>query len=102
MLNAFSLEPGWLSIVTRLWAGRPGLHSRHRDQVDFGAHPVSYSMGTGDPFLGLKRPGRETDHSSPTGADVKNVWSYTSFHQHPFMAYCSIKAQGQLYLYLLL
>jgi hypothetical protein len=28
--------------------------------------------------LGLKRPGREADHSSPTSAEVKNAWSFTS------------------------
>jgi hypothetical protein len=28
--------------------------------------------------LGVKRPGREADHSPPTIAKVKNMWSYTS------------------------
>jgi hypothetical protein len=28
--------------------------------------------------LGLKRPKREADHSPPSSAEVKNVWSYTS------------------------
>jgi hypothetical protein len=28
--------------------------------------------------LGEKRPGRETDHSNPSSAEVKNAWSYTS------------------------
>jgi hypothetical protein len=28
--------------------------------------------------LGVKRPGREADHSPPTSAEVKNAWSYTS------------------------
>jgi len=27
--------------------------------------------------LGLKRPRREADHSPPSSAEVKNVWSYT-------------------------
>jgi hypothetical protein len=26
----------------------------------------------------VKRPGRETDHSPPSSAEVKNVWRYTS------------------------
>jgi hypothetical protein len=34
-------------------------------------------MGKGKFFLGLKRPGRETDHYSPT-AKVKKLWSYIS------------------------
>jgi hypothetical protein len=28
--------------------------------------------------LGVKRPGSEADHSPPSSAEVKNVWSYTS------------------------
>jgi hypothetical protein len=28
------------------------------------------------------------------------VWSYTSTRQYAFMAWCSVKAQGQVYLYL--
>jgi hypothetical protein len=28
--------------------------------------------------LGVKRPGRETDHSPPTSIEVKNTWIYTS------------------------
>jgi hypothetical protein len=28
--------------------------------------------------LGVKWPGREADHSPPSSAEVKNVWSYTS------------------------
>jgi hypothetical protein len=27
---------------------------------------------------GVKRPGREADHSPPTSADVKKMWGYTS------------------------
>jgi hypothetical protein len=50
--------------------------------------------------LGVKRPGRETDHSPTSSAEVKNAWSYTSTPQYAFMAWCSVKAQGQLYLYL--
>jgi hypothetical protein len=30
--------------------------------------------------LGIKRLGREADHSSPSSAEVKNAWSYTSTH----------------------
>jgi hypothetical protein len=52
--------------------------------------------------LGLKRPGRETDHLSPSSADVKSVWSYTStppIRLHGVVL--SLKeAQGQLYLFL--
>jgi hypothetical protein len=35
-----------------------------------GAHPASYTMGTGS-FLGVKRPGRGVDHPLPSSAGVK-------------------------------
>jgi hypothetical protein len=38
--------------------------------------------------LGVKRPGREADHSPPSSAEVKNAWSYTSILQYAFMAWC--------------
>jgi hypothetical protein len=41
--------------------------------------------------LGLKRPGREADHSPPSGAEVKNAWSYTSTPQYVFMTWCFVK-----------
>jgi hypothetical protein len=48
--------------------------------------------------LGVKRQGREADHSPPSSAEVKSTWSYNSTPQYAFMAWCSVKAQGQLYL----
>jgi hypothetical protein len=51
--------------------------------------------------LVVKRPGRETDHSPPSSDDIKNAWSYTSTPQYAFMAWYSVKAQGQLYLFLI-
>jgi hypothetical protein len=58
-------------------------------------------MGTRDSFPGGKAAGRETDHSPPSSAEVKNAWSHTSTPQYVFMAWYSVKkAQGQLYLYL--
>jgi hypothetical protein len=49
---------------------------------------------------GAKLPEREADHSSPSTAEVKNVWSYTTTPQYVFMVWCLIKQwiQGQLYL----
>jgi hypothetical protein len=37
-------------------------------QTGFGAHPVSFAMGTGPSFCGINRPELETDHS-PTSSD---------------------------------
>jgi hypothetical protein len=40
-------------------------------QTGSGAHPASYTMGTGGSFPGSKaRPGREADHSPPSSAEV--------------------------------
>jgi len=41
--------------------------------------------------VGLKRPGREADHSPPPGAEVKNGWSCTSIPTYAFMAWRLIK-----------
>jgi hypothetical protein len=38
--------------------------------------PIQWVPGTLS--LGVKRPGREADHSTPSSANVKNAWSYTS------------------------
>jgi hypothetical protein len=35
---------------------------------------------------GVKRPGREADHSPPTSAKVKKTWIYTSTPPCAFMA----------------
>jgi hypothetical protein len=42
--------------------------------------PTSYKIGTGGSFPGVKRQGREADHSPPTKAEVKKMWIYTSTH----------------------
>ena len=39
-------------------------------QTGLGAHPASYTMGTGA-FPGVKRPGRGVDHPPPSSAEVK-------------------------------
>jgi hypothetical protein len=42
-------------------------------QTGSGAHPVSSTMGTGGPFPGGKaRPGRDSDHSPSSSAEVVN------------------------------
>jgi hypothetical protein len=38
-----------------------------------------------------KWPGRESNHSPSSSADVKNPWSYTSTPQYTFMAWCLLK-----------
>jgi len=41
--------------------------------------------------VGVKRQGREADHSPPCSAEVKYAWSYTSITQYAFIACCSVK-----------
>jgi hypothetical protein len=41
-------------------------------QTGSGAHPASYTMGTGGSFpWGKARPGRDADHSPPSSAEFK-------------------------------
>jgi hypothetical protein len=42
----------------------------HVVQAGSGAHPASYPIDTGGSSPGVKRPGREADHSPPSNADV--------------------------------
>jgi hypothetical protein len=52
-------------------AGNFSLH--HRVQNGSGSHPASYPMGTRGSFLGggVRRWGREADHSPPSSAEVE-------------------------------
>jgi hypothetical protein len=45
----------------------------HAVQTSSGVESTSYSMGTGALSPGVKRPGREVDHSPPASAEVKNI-----------------------------
>jgi hypothetical protein len=42
--------------------------------------------GVGTVSPGLKRLGREADHSPPASAEVKKMWIYTSTPTYAFMA----------------
>jgi hypothetical protein len=77
-------------------AGAGNFSPYHRVQTGSGPHPASYPMGTRGSFPGVKRPGREADHSPPSSAEVKNVWSYISTSQCAFMAWCSVKHRDTL------
>jgi hypothetical protein len=48
-------------------------------------HSASYPTLPGALSLEVKRPGREADHSPPTGAEVKNMWIYISSPPYVFM-----------------
>jgi hypothetical protein len=51
---------------------------RHLVQTVSGTRPVSCPVGTAVNYLVVKRPGRETDHSPPSSAEVKIARGYTS------------------------
>jgi hypothetical protein len=71
---------GWTAESSQF--GSPGrgedFSPLHVVQTGPGAYPVSYPMGTGSLFSGVKQPGSEVDHSPPTTAEAKNTWIYTS------------------------
>jgi len=52
--------------------------SPRRLQTGSGAHPASYQTATRGSIPRGKASGHEADHSPPSSAKVKNVWSYTS------------------------
>jgi len=70
-------EKRWPSLYSEcLRAGRSGdwtpVEARFSApvQTGLGAHPASYTMGTGS-FPGVKRPGSGVDHPPPSSAEVK-------------------------------
>jgi len=48
---------------------------------------------------GAKRPGREADHSPTSIVEVKGWVELPPLPQYVFMAWCSAKAQGRIYLF---
>jgi hypothetical protein len=52
------------------------------------AHPAPVLID----FSGIKRCGRETDHSPPSGGEVKNQWAMYVYSSDP-----SLRAQGNAY-----
>jgi hypothetical protein len=46
--------------------------------------PMQWVLGALSP--GVKRPEREADHSPPTSAEIKRMWTYTSTTPYTFMS----------------
>jgi hypothetical protein len=46
--------------------------------------PIQWLLGVLS--RGVKRPGREDDHSRPASAEVKKIWIYTFTPPYAFMA----------------
>jgi hypothetical protein len=81
-LSNFLLSPVISSLLVQIFSSAQNLTTVQNRWYTFqngsGAHPASYPIGIRGSFPGLKRPGREADHSPPSSAKVKNAWSYTS------------------------
>jgi hypothetical protein len=56
-------------------------------------------MGIRDSFPGSKAVGGELTIHLHLVSRSKNEWSYNPLPQYAFMAWCLVKAQGQLYLF---
>jgi hypothetical protein len=59
--------------------------------------PIQWLLGALS--LGVKWPGHEADHSIPSRAKVKNVWSHTSTPPYIFLMWYFVKHR-ELHLYL--
>ena len=61
-------------------------------------HPSSYPRGNGVlSFQGVKRPGREFDHSSASSAEVLNMWSCSSATPYALMAWKETTLSSHLF-----
>jgi hypothetical protein len=78
----------------RVPVGDRNFPPHHRVQIGSRIHQPPIQWEPGALSLVVKLPGREADHSPPSGAKVKNSWSYTSTPRYAFMARCSVKEQG--------
>jgi hypothetical protein len=102
------LQPWQLSLYSAgLRAGRSGFDSRRGLGIFLFTtaalgptqRPIQWVPGT--LFLGVKRPGREADHSPPSSAEVKECMElYLHSPNIPPWRGAQLKAQGQLYLYI--
>jgi hypothetical protein len=61
------------------------IFSSPRRPDGFWGPPSLLSNGYRELSVGVKRPGREADHSPLTTADVKNTWIYTSTSPYVLM-----------------
>jgi hypothetical protein len=80
LLYAFLLKFHTLTLSCAIFSPTSNISSSLDTMVHTGCgvHPTSYTRGTGGSFPGVKRPGREADHSPPTSAKVKKMCIYTT------------------------
>jgi hypothetical protein len=59
-------------ILVRFSAGARDFSVLHSVHTGSGDHPASYRVGAGALYPGVKRPGREADHSPSPSDEVEN------------------------------
>jgi hypothetical protein len=74
----------YVSIATRLWAGQ---FDSRQGQVIFSpiVHPPSYTIGNGAISPGVKRQGREANHSPLHNVEISNDGAMPPF---PYTSSC--------------
>jgi hypothetical protein len=73
-------------VIPRLPAGVRHFTLLHIVKICSGAQYAVYSMSTECSMHGLKRQGREADHSPASTVEVKNGGAINSIPPHAFMA----------------
>jgi hypothetical protein len=96
---------GRIIIMTRLQTGRPVFDSQRgqkhflfatasRPALELTQPPIQWAPGALS--AGVKRPGREPGHSTPSGAEVKKERSYTTNPQYVLMVRYLVKNRIRL------
>jgi hypothetical protein len=80
----YGLDDGVVGV--RVPVGSRIFSSPHRPDRLRGPPSLLFNVYGGLFSRGVKRPGREADHSPPTSAEVKKTWMYTSTPPYVFMA----------------
>jgi hypothetical protein len=80
------LRAGRPAVRVRVLVGSRIFPSPRRPNRLWGPPSLLSNCYRGAFFRGVKRSGREADHSPPTSAKVKNMWMYTSTPPYAFIA----------------
>jgi hypothetical protein len=72
-------------VGVRVPGGGKNFHFSISSRPALGSTQPSIQWVPGALSSGIKRQGREADHSTPTSAEVKKMWIYTSTPPYAFM-----------------
>jgi hypothetical protein len=76
---------GWMAEITS-WSRKESLLSSTASRLALVPTQPTIQWVLRALYPGVKRPGREADHSPPTSAEVEKMWIYTSTSPYAFMA----------------